>query len=78
MYVSCCSVRMLPSGVVVILANNLFLPDTFRDLRNNDISWAIEDASEAFSGLKSLTKLYVSVMFISNVFSMLLCNVYFI
>ncbi|XP_017446405.1 leucine-rich repeats and immunoglobulin-like domains protein 2 isoform X2 [Rattus norvegicus] len=27
------------------------------DLRNNEISWAIEDASEVFSGLKSLTKL---------------------
>lgn len=50
--------------MVVILINNFFLPDTFRDLRNNEISWAIEDASEAFAGLKSLTKLYVSVVFV--------------
>ncbi|ELW65279.1 Leucine-rich repeats and immunoglobulin-like domains protein 2 [Tupaia chinensis] len=27
------------------------------DLRNNEISWAIEDANEAFAGLTSLTKL---------------------
>lgn len=36
----------------------------FRNLRNNEISWAIEDASEAFTGLTSLTKLYVFKIFI--------------
>lgn len=29
------------------------------DLRNNEISWAIEDANEAFVGLSRLDKLYV-------------------
>lgn len=28
-------------------------------MRNNEISWAIEDASEAFAGLNKLSKLYV-------------------
>lgn len=30
-----------------------------RDLGNNEISWAIEDANEAFVGLSRLDKLYV-------------------
>lgn len=45
-------VTHIADGVFRFLSNLQTL-----DLRNNDISWAIEDASEAFSGLKSLTKL---------------------
>ncbi|XP_028611486.1 leucine-rich repeats and immunoglobulin-like domains protein 2 isoform X2 [Grammomys surdaster] len=45
-------VTHIADGVFRFLSNLQTL-----DLRNNEISWAIEDASEAFSGLKSLTKL---------------------
>ncbi|XP_031230923.1 leucine-rich repeats and immunoglobulin-like domains protein 2 isoform X2 [Mastomys coucha] len=45
-------VTHIADGVFRFLSNLQTL-----DLRNNEISWAIEDASEAFSGLRSLTKL---------------------
>lgn len=40
----------------VFIIRNLL---SHRDLRNNEISWAIEDANEAFVGLSRLDKLYV-------------------
>ncbi|XP_023557500.1 leucine-rich repeats and immunoglobulin-like domains protein 2 isoform X2 [Octodon degus] len=45
-------VTHIADGVFRFLSNLQTL-----DLRNNEISWAIEDASEAFTGLTSLTKL---------------------
>ncbi|XP_072625156.1 leucine-rich repeats and immunoglobulin-like domains protein 2 isoform X9 [Canis lupus baileyi] len=45
-------VTHIADGVFRFLSNLQTL-----NLRNNEISWAIEDASEAFSGLTSLTKL---------------------
>lgn len=50
-----------PLALVMMMFQGFFLRNVFscRDLRNNEISWAIEDANEAFVGLSRLDKLYV-------------------
>lgn len=50
-----------PLAVVMMMLQDFFMRKLFscRDLRNNEISWAIEDANEAFVGLGRLDKLYV-------------------
>lgn len=50
-----------PLALVTVMVQGFFLRNIFsyRDLRNNEISWAIEDANEAFVGLSRLDKLYV-------------------
>lgn len=47
--------------MVMMMLQGFFIRKLFscRDLRNNEISWAIEDANEAFVGLGRLDKLYV-------------------
>lgn len=44
--------------IIKTKVNNIFFGACiFRDLRNNEISWAIEDSNEAFVGLDRLNKL---------------------